>query len=97
MSAIYVHRFASVLSAYGLSKAKLEREATEVFVHALDEQAIISIEREFSALKERNARDIVAYDEGYRVSHQLEVMVKYAGSDYLLTLKFVPGVEELKD
>lgn len=40
INSIYVHRYASILSAYGLNKAALERESTQVFIHQLDEKIL---------------------------------------------------------
>lgn len=94
---IYIHRHASILSAYGLRKAKLQRESKRVFISPLDAAIVAQkIRPMLQDLALQNTTEIMAYNPGYEIVHKNLLSLKYVGSDYLLTLTVNENCETIE-
>ncbi|EXJ79175.1 5-oxoprolinase (ATP-hydrolysing) [Capronia epimyces CBS 606.96] len=86
ISRIIIHKYSSVLSAYGLALADVVKEAQEpASVEYLSSQS--NLQKRFASMVARSTTDLM--DQGFqldKISHQLYLNMRYEGSDTSLMI-----------
>jgi 5-oxoprolinase (ATP-hydrolysing) len=89
MQKIFIHPFASILSAYGMGLADIRSQRTESFQQALDEQVSDKLATALAALQAHTSAELQEQNIGLeQQSHQGLVFLRYTGSDTSLTVDY---------
>ncbi|KAL2866076.1 Hydantoinase B/oxoprolinase-domain-containing protein [Aspergillus lucknowensis] len=82
---VIIHRYSSILSAYGMALADVVHEAQEPASGVLTEQAMASINERISTLKSKVTAAFVSDGiEASQVSHEVYLNLRYQGTDNAL-------------
>ncbi|EEA24817.1 hypothetical protein TMatcc_007921 [Talaromyces marneffei ATCC 18224] len=84
---VLIHRFSSILSAYGMALADVVVELQEPESGAYNEDSAPRIEKRADALRQRSTKQLI--EEGFaetQISHELFLNMRYRGSDTSLMI-----------
>ncbi|MEH6709752.1 MAG: hydantoinase B/oxoprolinase family protein [Paraglaciecola polaris] len=90
MQTIFIHPFASILSAYGMGLADVRSQRTETFQHVMDASSLADLHQAFSRLKAHTGNELT--EQGITSdaqTHSATVFLRYQGTD--TTLPIVQG------
>ena len=84
---VLIHKWSSLLSAYGISKADLQRDSVVPFASRLDSDATPEIESRLAALRQSVEEDLVSQGavQG-SIQFDESLVLKYFGTDTNLTI-----------
>ncbi|KIV78692.1 hypothetical protein PV11_06315 [Exophiala sideris] len=86
---VIIHKYSSILSAYGMALADVVHEAQEPSSGVLDEAAMPAIRQTIETLKQKVERELVAdgIPQG-QIRHEVYLNLRYQGTDnYLMILE----------
>jgi 5-oxoprolinase (ATP-hydrolysing) len=88
MQKIFIHPFASILSAYGMGLADIRSQRTETFQHLMNTGVIDALGQEFARLKISTTAELLEQDivSGAQ-RHNATVFLRYQGTDTALPVK----------
>lgn len=84
---VIIHRYSSILSAYGMALADVVHEAQEPASGVLDEKAMTSLRERIASLRGKVDKELAA--EGVasdQISHEVYLNLRYKGTDNLLMI-----------
>ena len=84
---VLIHKWSSLLSAYGIAQAELQYEALEPYAAKLDNDALVHVNARMDALKEKVSQELVQQgaDAGSLVFDE-SLVLRYFGTDTNLTI-----------
>lgn len=89
MEKIFIHPFASILSAYGMGLADIRSQRTETFQHVLNSEVVEVLSHQFARLKRNTAAELLEQDIVTSAqSHSATVFLRYQGTDTALPIKY---------
>lgn len=84
---ILIHRWSSLLSAYGITQAELQYEVFEPCTEVLSENAMNHIEARLKLLKERVGQELASQGaEAKSLSFEESLVLRYFGTDTNITI-----------
>ncbi len=88
ISRVIMHRFSSILSAYGMALADIVTEAQTPLACVFDEQNLEEIKRTAERLRHKASQDLLAQglDSSSSAEYQLFLHMHYEGSDTLIMI-----------
>lgn len=79
---IVVHKYSSILSAYGMALAEVVQEAQEPSSETLVEDALVRLSGRFQELKQRVTDGLLAQDiKSEAIEHEVFLNLRYHGTD----------------
>ena len=88
MEKIFIHPFASILSAYGMGLADIRSQRTETFQHVMNSAVVDALRQAFARLKSSTGAELLEQDiAGAAQSHSATVFLRYQGTDTALPVK----------
>ncbi|OAG02596.1 uncharacterized protein CC84DRAFT_1150543 [Paraphaeosphaeria sporulosa] len=91
---ILIHKYSSILSAYGLSQAELQAQAFEPFVGVFSKDALPGIRENIAVVKEKVQKELVAQGaDADSIVYEESLSIRYEGTDTNLMIK-KPGDED---
>ncbi|ABG42314.1 5-oxoprolinase (ATP-hydrolyzing) [Paraglaciecola sp. T6c] len=87
MQTIFIHPFASILSAYGMGLADIRSQRTETFQKVMDPSGLEALNAAFARLKAHTSKELK--DQGIEdaeQSHSATVFLRYQGTDTTLPI-----------
>ena len=85
MHTIFIHPFASILSAYGMGLADIRSQRTETFQQVMDASGLEALNEAFARLKTHTSEELLeqGIDESVQ-THSATVFLRYQGTDTTL-------------
>lgn len=84
---VIIHRYSSILSAYGMALADLVHEEQEPASGVLDDTAMISIEQRITYMKEKIEKELTSDGIAKElIEYQVYLHLRYQGTDNLLMI-----------
>ncbi|KAL1601734.1 hypothetical protein SLS60_006649 [Paraconiothyrium brasiliense] len=85
---VLLHKYSSILSAYGLSQAELQTEAFEPFVGALSMDVLPDIRLKIETVREKVKEELVAQGaEPESIVYEESLSIRYEGTDTNLMIQ----------
>ncbi|WP_166422131.1 hydantoinase B/oxoprolinase family protein [Paraglaciecola sp. 20A4] len=91
MQTIFIHPFASILSAYGMGLADIRSQRTETFQHVMAASSMVELQHAFARLQTHTANELL--EQGITSdaqSHSAKVFLRYQGTDTTLPIEQGP-------
>ncbi|MFT6897186.1 MAG: 5-oxoprolinase (ATP-hydrolyzing) [Paraglaciecola sp.] len=87
MQTIFIHPFASILSAYGMGLADIRSQRTETFNQVLNVTVVDTLRQAFARLKSSTGAELLEQDiAGAAQNHSATVFLRYQGTDTTLPI-----------
>ena len=84
---ILIHKWSSLLSAYGIAQAELQYEALEPYAAKLDKDALVHVNARMDALKEKVSQELVQQGaDAKSLVFDESLVLRYFGTDTNLTI-----------
>lgn len=96
MQTIFIHPFASILSAYGMGLADIRSQRTETFRQVMDQRVVTDLAATVGRLQAITGADLVEQGiPSHEQAHQASVFLRYQGTDTTLPIEYAT-VDQMK-
>jgi 5-oxoprolinase (ATP-hydrolysing) len=89
MQKIFIHPFASILSAYGMGLADIRSQRSETFQQLMVPPIVAALSAAFSRMQTMTAAELLEQDIAASAqTHEATVFLRYAGTDTTLLINY---------